>query len=241
MSTLEQVPSWDTRGFVFSSCSARRLLAHPPNPLLPNSLPLAIPMWLRPSWHGFYNFRNHLELQMGKIMSYCVNEDKSTFLVYVAWSDNVFRNACNMRPQTEQKMCVISGAKAKLHALAPWVGTWCSSLPALFWFLFFLLLLCPFAVLNTSLLCWRLGSLLVPVALFLVSGGVFELKGQSCEAPGDVPCEKARCDKCLIHPHLIFVMVVTLIPILQMRKLRLREVKIQTQHPMTNIEETIIF
>ena len=37
------------------------------------------------------------------------------------------------------------------------------------------------------------------------------------------------------------MMVVTLIPILQMRKLRLREVKIQTQHPMTNIEETIIF
>ena len=81
----------------------------------------------------------------------------------------------------------------------------------------------------------------MPVALFLVSGGVFEPKGQTCGAPGDVPCEKARCDKCLIHPHLIFMMVVTLIPILQMRKLRLREVKIQTQHPMTNIEETIIF
>lgn len=65
----------------------------------------------------------------------------------------------------------------------------------------------------------------MPVALFLVSGGVFELKGQSCEAPGDVPCEKARCGERLIHPHLIFTMVVTLIPILQMRKPRLRAEK----------------
>ena len=57
-------------------------------------------------------------------MLYCVNEDKSTFLVSVAWSDNDFRDASIMRPQTEQKMCVISGAKAKLCALAPWVGKW---------------------------------------------------------------------------------------------------------------------
>jgi len=35
--------------------------------------------------------------------------------------------------------------------------------------------------------------------------------------------------------------VVTLIPILQMRTLRLGEVKIQTQHLMANTEETIIF
>lgn len=82
---------------------------------------------------------------------------------------------------------------------------------------------------------------MVPVALFLVSGGVFELKGQSCEAPGDVLCEKAQCGECLIHPHLIFMTVVTLIPILQMRTLRLGEVKIQTQHLMANTEETIIF
>ena len=43
MSTLMQVPSWDTRGFVFSSCSARRLLAHPPTPSYPILCPLPFP------------------------------------------------------------------------------------------------------------------------------------------------------------------------------------------------------
>ena len=83
------------------------------------------------------------------------------------------------------------------------------------WFLFFLLLICPFAVLNTSLLCWRLGSLGACSFVLRVWGWVFELKGQSCEAPGDVLCEKAWCGECLIHPHLIFMIVVTLITILR--------------------------
>ena len=95
-----------------------------------------------------------------------------------------------MRPHTHQKMRIISGAKEKLRALAMWVGKWCGSLPALFWFIFFsspFMSLCSFKFLSSVL---EAGVSVGACSFVLSIWVVFELKGQGCEALGDVPCEK---------------------------------------------------
>lgn len=170
--------------FVFSSCCARRLLTPPsPNPSYRFSAPATLCGRVFPSM-GFiileiFNFPDGW-FMLHCVTKYVIQHFLCLWHIGTQWFQRCLyyeasNRAENVLPSQEQKQSSVLSLMG--------VGSGMCSLPALFdsYFSSFMSL----AALNTSLLCWRLGSL--SALAFVLRGlgvGLLSLKGQSRS-----PCE----------------------------------------------------